>query len=215
MSGDIPVMSLAAFAARHRLVTTADVDSHIHANLRCKPETKTHDRRFARELERLQNARDETRNLYRAAIAAGEIREPTSEENLRAAVNGHEDNASTHAARRVLERREVRRREAMSLPINEQRTVAEIVETLTDDQVSALTEWTEAARTVPGWLDGYGLGQSYIDSRAKGGKGYAERQRYVTLDHATAKAVPELQGAAWGEVADAIVQRPAPSSPGM
>lgn len=215
MRDDIPVMTLAGFAARRNLVTTADVDSHIHANLRSKPETKSHDRRFHKELLRLQAARDETRILYRNAIDAGEIRAPTAQESLVAAAGGHDDNASTHAARRVLEKREARRREAMALKMNEQRTVAEIVETLNDEQIAALSEWTDASKSVPGWIDGYGLGGSYIDSRAKGGKGYAERRGYVALDHATAEAVPDLRGARWQEVAEAIAQRPVPAAAGM
>ncbi len=65
---------------------------------------------------------------------------------------------------------------------------------ITDEQANLVREWIEANAKVPGWLDGYALGQSYIDSRANGGKGIVARRRYVQLDHRVAKAVPELRG---------------------
>lgn len=96
-------MSVYGFAAaRGGLVTTADVDSHIHAGLRSAPETKIYARWHAKELRRLQDARDSTVAAYRAAIDAGEIREYSRHERLVAKALSHPDNESTHAARRVL-----------------------------------------------------------------------------------------------------------------
>jgi hypothetical protein len=63
-----------------------------------------------------------------------------------------------------------------------------------DHQAARLQEWVDANKTVPGWLDGYALGKSYIDTRAAGGKGITARRRYVSLDHAVAKEVPQLAG---------------------
>lgn len=105
----LPVVTLNQFAAKHGLVTTADVDSHIHAGLRCKPGTKTYDRWNKRRLAELQAARDETVRLYREAIERGEFRDLTDDERLLlAAEHGHPDNPSVQAARRVLEKRRTR-----------------------------------------------------------------------------------------------------------
>ena len=100
------------FAAENGLVTTADVDGHIHAGLRSKPQTKTYDRWFAAKLAQLQKAREDARRIYRTAIARGEFREPTSFERLESKAAGHDDNASVQAARRVLAKREARRQAA-------------------------------------------------------------------------------------------------------
>lgn len=66
--------------------------------------------------------------------------------------------------------------------------------TINDKQAHAVEAWLEANSKVPGWLDGYALGQSYIDTRANGGKGITQRRRYVQLDHQVAREVPELAG---------------------
>ncbi|TLX16288.1 hypothetical protein [Rhizobium sp. MHM7A] len=66
--------------------------------------------------------------------------------------------------------------------------------TIEDHQAARLEEWVEANKTARGWLDSYALGKTYIDSRANGGKGITARRRYVSLDHAVAKEVPELAG---------------------
>ena len=63
-----------------------------------------------------------------------------------------------------------------------------------DTQAARLQEWSDANKAVRGWLDSYALGKSYIDLRANGGKGIVARRRYVSLDHAVAKEVPELAG---------------------
>lgn len=66
--------------------------------------------------------------------------------------------------------------------------------TITDEQAELVKRWVEANANVPGWLDGYALGQSYIDTRANGGRGIGKRREYVRLDHEVAKKVPELRG---------------------
>lgn len=101
-------LSFEAFARELGLTTTADVDSHIHAGLRCAPQTKTYARWNARTLASLQDARDAARKAYRAAILAGEVRELTSLESMTARAAGHPDNASTQAARRILAKRAAR-----------------------------------------------------------------------------------------------------------
>lgn len=45
------------------------------------------------------------REEFRAKVASGEIHKDTVIESLIKAANGHEDNASTHAARRCLKKR--------------------------------------------------------------------------------------------------------------
>lgn len=105
---EVRPLTIAQFAAEHGLVTSADVESHIHAGLRSKPQTKTYDRWFARELARLQNERDATTAAYRRAVEAGDIRPHSAAEQLNAAASGHEDNISTQAAQRVLAKRQER-----------------------------------------------------------------------------------------------------------
>lgn len=81
--------------------------------------------------------------------------------------------------------------------------------TITDTQASRIEEWLAANKTVPGWLDSYELGRTYIDTRANGGKGITARRRYVQLDHAVAKEVPELAGRKPGEIREFMADRAA------
>lgn len=100
---DAPIAkTLEAFARERGLVTTADVDSHIHAGLRSKPQTRTYQRWYDNELTRLQAARDETMRLYRAEIEAGRLVAPTALDRYAATAAGHPDNPSTQAAKRML-----------------------------------------------------------------------------------------------------------------
>jgi hypothetical protein len=108
------VETLAQFASRNGLVTTADVDGHIHAGLRSKPQTKTYQRFYDKKLDELQTARDQTSAAYQDAIASGEVRGPSATERLIATANGHEDNSATQAARRVLEKRGINWRAALT-----------------------------------------------------------------------------------------------------
>jgi hypothetical protein len=65
---------------------------------------------------------------------------------------------------------------------------------LNASQIEALKVWLQANKTAPGWLDGYGLGQSYIDTRVSKGASRDGRKAYVKLDHNTATLVPDLVG---------------------
>lgn len=78
---------------------------------------------------------------------------------------------------------------------------------ITDKQAELIKDWIEANSKVPGWLDGYPLGQSYIDTRANGGRGIAERRRYVKLDHSVANSVPELRGYSVHDIKEYIAGR--------
>jgi len=49
--------------------------------------------------------REQLREEYREKLAAGDLRRPTTIERLRETANGHPDNASVQAARRILIRR--------------------------------------------------------------------------------------------------------------
>jgi hypothetical protein len=71
---------------------------------------------------------------------------------------------------------------------------------ITDGQAEKVEAWLEANAKVPGWLDSFPMGSSYIDTRAAGGGGIGRRRAYVRLDHATAEAVPELRGRQASEV---------------
>lgn len=65
---------------------------------------------------------------------------------------------------------------------------------LRQEQVDALHRWLGARTTIAGWLDGFSLGRSYVDTRQRSGKTYHDRAAYVRLDHATARIVPEMAG---------------------
>ena len=102
---DAPIMTLEQFARKHGLITDADVQGHIHAGLRSAPTTKTYARWNAAKLAELQQARDATRAAYNEAISRGEIRKPDYWERIEAKANGHDDNPSVQAARRLLQKR--------------------------------------------------------------------------------------------------------------
>ena len=104
------IMTLVQFAVERGLTTTADVQAHIHAGLRSAPTTKTYVRWNKRKLEQLQDERDATICAYRAAITAGEIKEPkqTGLDALREKAAGHPDNPSVQAAKRLLAKVEAR-----------------------------------------------------------------------------------------------------------
>ncbi|MGB6103636.1 MAG: hypothetical protein WBF88_07280 [Pusillimonas sp.] len=103
-----PSINFVQFAKEHGLPTSHDVESHIHAGLRSKPTTKTYQRWFDKELARLQTGRDEAMRLFREAVASGEIADSDAVRNTERAAQGHPDNRSTQAARRLLEKRAAR-----------------------------------------------------------------------------------------------------------
>lgn len=81
--------------------------------------------------------------------------------------------------------------------------------TITDEQAELVTKWLEANSKAPGWLDGYALGASYIDTRAKAGAKRDGRQAYVDLDHEIAEKVPELRGYASYDIREYLDARAA------
>mgnify|MGYP001085437837 CR=1 FL=1 len=94
-------LNLEQFAREFGGVTDADVQGHIHGALGPSGrKSKAMQRRFQRRFEELQAQRDETRERYRAALAAGEFKAPAPVplEQVAAA-----------AARRVLAKRAARR----------------------------------------------------------------------------------------------------------
>lgn len=54
---------------------------------------------------KLMALRDKLRKEYAVAVECGKIRPPTRIEGLLAVARGHEDNESTHACRRLLDKR--------------------------------------------------------------------------------------------------------------
>lgn len=104
----VPVESLATFARERGLVTMADARGHIHAGLRSAPQTKRFSKWYENETRRLLIEAGRTESLYQAAIEAGTIVAP-ARASLEEIANGHPDLESTHAARRVLEKRRARR----------------------------------------------------------------------------------------------------------
>ena len=102
-------MNLTQYCREHGYPTSHDVQSHIHAGLRSRPTTKTYQRRFDAELKRLQAGRDEGLLRFRKAVAAGEIIDADATLDLDRVAQGHPDNASTQAAKRLIEKRERRR----------------------------------------------------------------------------------------------------------
>lgn len=108
MSEAPPVQSLAAFAKARGLVTMAEARGHIHAGLRCAPPIERFRRWYEAETRRLLAEADQTARAYGAAIEAGSIAAPPRA-TLEQIAEGHPDLASTHAARRVIEKRRARR----------------------------------------------------------------------------------------------------------
>lgn len=100
-------MSFAQFCRWHGLKDDGDVQAHIHAGLRSAPTTKTFKRFYERTLRELQDARDQSMQLYREAIDRGEICEPRSK-TLEEKAAGLPELESTKAAIRLLEKRKAR-----------------------------------------------------------------------------------------------------------
>lgn len=78
---------------------------------------------------------------------------------------------------------------------------------ITDEQAILVKKWIEANKSVPGWLDSYALGDSYIDTRANGGRGIGKRREYVKLDHEVAKRVPQLRGVSPHDIKEFMRER--------
>lgn len=101
-------MNIAQFAKERGMITTQDVDSHIHAGLRSAPTTKSYARSNAAALSRLQAARDETVRLFREAVARGEIIDADSIADMERTARGMPENPSVQAAKRLLEKRRIK-----------------------------------------------------------------------------------------------------------
>lgn len=100
-----------AFCAANGLTGDADIQGHIHANLRSKPATKAHDRRWIARLKLLNAERDASKVLYQAALAAGAYQKRTPP-TLAEIAEGHPDSPQVQAARRVVARRAARQKAA-------------------------------------------------------------------------------------------------------
>ncbi|WP_229979269.1 hypothetical protein [Stenotrophomonas lactitubi] len=102
------VQNYVQFCCANGFPTTHDVESHIYAGLRSAPTSKSYKLRFDRALRELQARRDEGLAAYRDALAAGTVVDPEAQHGiarLEAVAAGHPDNASTQAARRLIEKR--------------------------------------------------------------------------------------------------------------
>lgn len=103
-TGGSAVEDFEAFATRHGASRGDIGEAGLH-----KSHTRISQKQWARKVQAAdeRNAavierRDELRREYAAAIARGEIRPPTRRERLRATADGHDDNESVQAARRLL-----------------------------------------------------------------------------------------------------------------
>lgn len=67
---------------------------------------------------------------------------------------------------------------------------------LTDYQKALLQVWLAARETMllESWIAGAPLGESWLDTHARDGRGSSKRMVYVRMDHETAKAVPQCAG---------------------
>jgi len=75
--------------------------------------TKADRRRPLRKLMAGIATYDKARSEYDRLVELGEVRPPTDQESLERTAQGHDDNPTVQAARRVLEKREQRRRSAI------------------------------------------------------------------------------------------------------
>jgi len=97
-------MNLTQYCREHGYPTSHDVQSHIHAGLRSKPTAKTYQRWFDARLSELQAGRDEGVRQFREAVTAGQIVDADANLDLERVAQGHPDNQSTQAARRLLDK---------------------------------------------------------------------------------------------------------------
>ena len=98
------VQNYVQFAVAHGFPTDADVQGHIHANLRSMPTSKAHKRRWDAAMLDLQTRRDAGKAAYRVALNSGSVVAPPAP-TLEERASGHPDNPSTQAAQRLLEKR--------------------------------------------------------------------------------------------------------------
>lgn len=82
----------------------AEVQGHIHAGLRSAPTSKVYKKWYTKRLIELQDARDAAREEWRKVAGP----EPSYREKLIMTANGHEDLASTQAARRLCDKKGIK-----------------------------------------------------------------------------------------------------------
>lgn len=110
------VMDFETFAALHGASRQAVGDAGLHNPAGHMP-ASTWRRWIADQVKRDEDwfrRREELRAEFAAAVARGEIREPTGLERLHANASGDPENPSVQAARRILAKREAMAREAKS-----------------------------------------------------------------------------------------------------
>ncbi len=100
-----PVLNYTQFAGKHGFATDYDVQGHLHAGLRCAPQTKTYQSWYKKRLQELWESREQGLIAYWSAVGAGEISAPhalSRLERLQKSASGHQDLPSTQAAKRLL-----------------------------------------------------------------------------------------------------------------
>jgi len=105
--GIVRELSFVQWAKENGFVTDADVQAHIHAGLRSAPSTKTFGTWYHQRLTMLQTLRDYAKQEYVKAIESGEITEPRKL-SLEEKADGHPDNPSVQAAKRILEKKRIK-----------------------------------------------------------------------------------------------------------
>jgi hypothetical protein len=101
------VMTFEEFAAMNGASRLGIGEAALHRSSNTKS-AKVHRKQVNAQFEKdalLVGLRDRLREEFDLLIAKGEIREPSHMESLKARANGHPDNQSTQAARRLLIKR--------------------------------------------------------------------------------------------------------------
>lgn len=113
VKSELPAMTEEEYLSQHGASRQSFGEAALHRQPRSTQ--KERDKRAQAQGKKdadLEQQRDELRSEYREKIANGELREPTRTERLERAAQGHPDNESTQAARRVLEKRRAAREAA-------------------------------------------------------------------------------------------------------
>ena len=102
------VQSLEQFSTARGLTTQTKAFMFINAGLRSLPDRKGVRRRYHQRIDDLYAEVDAAEQLYRAALASGEViapSRPTDYESKTATACGHPDRADVQAARRICVKR--------------------------------------------------------------------------------------------------------------
>ena len=103
----VKTISYEHFAAQHGAGRSSIGDAALHRSSNTKSQ-QTHRRQVLAQAEKdwqIIAKRGQIQIEYDRLVATGEIRTPTAKEELIARANGHPDNESVQAARRIAERR--------------------------------------------------------------------------------------------------------------